>query len=234
MRVHRFFAEQKFEAGKPAEINNSRLTKQWFKVLRFRPGSQLILFDGAGWEALYEITYASQSTYKLEFIKKLKPVMPRRQSYLFWSLLKRTNNELVLQKCTEIGVTHFVPLIASRTQKTGFSEERAKKIVIEASEQCGRGDTPEIYEPMELSRAIIEFSKKVKLYTADKSGVAVLEKHELRPNSLGVGVMIGPEGGWSDEEKKTFRTNKLETMQLGNLTLRAETACVVAAAKLLL
>ena len=134
----------------------------------------------------------------------------------------------MLQNCTELGVSHFVPLLAERSEKTGFNEERALKIVIEAAEQCGRSDIASVREPIDMQTAIAEFKDKMPLFICEQD-TDQADTQQLTQ----AGVLIGPEGGWSDKEKELFKTQGLKHLNLHDFTLRAETACVAAATKLL-
>lgn len=229
MRLHRFYVGDQVRLDHYVWLRDERIIAQWQKVLRYRAGQQVVLFDGSEHERLYTITEFQKDAAHLELVTDFARKLPNREVYLFWSLLKKDKNDWVLQKCTELGVTHFIPVLAERSEKTGFNVERAEKIVIEAAEQCGRGDIPKIREPLLLQTAIHEYARKIPL--------VVSEQYELTkqksPNYKEVGVLIGPEGGWSEAEKQIFVSQELGKLFLGDFTLRAETACVVAAAKLL-
>lgn len=229
MRLHRFYTGTELALEHYVTLKDERLLHQWQRVLRYRVGQQVILFDGAGHEALYGITELQKRSATLELITRLESAVPERQVYLLWSLLKKDKNDWVLQKCTELGVTHFVPLLAERSEKTGFHADRAQKIVTEAAEQCGRGDIPEVREPLLLQTALHEYGKHIPLLACEQYAKAA-KKH---PNYQEVGVLIGPEGGWSDAEKQLFATQEVGAIHLSNFTLRAETACVIAASDLL-
>jgi 16S rRNA (uracil1498-N3)-methyltransferase len=138
----------------------------------------------------------------------------------------------VLQKGTELGVRHFVPLLCDRTEKTGFDEDRAKKIVIEATEQCGRSDIPRIREPITPEKAIEELQEKAELYIAEQGSPIEVRNIKNETGKDSIGVLIGPEGGWTEEEKQLFTDKSLKHLALSEFTLRAETACVTAAALL--
>ncbi|HUP26055.1 MAG TPA: RsmE family RNA methyltransferase, partial [Candidatus Limnocylindrales bacterium] len=141
---------------------------------------------------------------------------------------KKDKNDWVLQKCTELGVSHFIPLLADRSEKTGFNSERASKIVIEAAEQCGRGDIPAIREPMTVQTALTDYGDKTHLYICEQDGADSLEMGQES-----AGVLIGPEGGWSDSEKQLFQQSGINHLNLHDFTLRAETACITAVTKLI-
>ena len=148
-----------------------------------------------------------------------------------FSLLKKDKNDWVLQKCTELGVSHFILIISERTEKTGFDVERAEKIVIEASEQCGRSDIPCIREPITVEKVIDELSGKVELLVAEQSSLS--HSSSINPQtSRPMGVLVGPEGGWTDSEEQLFTDKGLKHLALSDFTLRAETACITAASLL--
>lgn len=230
MRLHRFYVDpSQTELSHNFWLKDERLRLQWSKVLRYQAGDEVVLFDGVAHERLYRIEEIATDAVHLNFITEFERKLPKKHMYLFFSLLKKDKNDWVLQKCTELGVSNFVPILASRSEKTGFNIERARKIVIEASEQCGRGDIPHVREPILLETAIHEYKDRIMLLVSDEE----LTENTPAGTDKPVGIFIGPEGGWSDEEKNIFGANKVGHFHLGSLTLRAETAAVAASTKLL-
>lgn len=227
MRLHRFYTGPHLELKHDFWLRDKALLWQWGRVLRFKPGQEVILFDGVRSERLYKIISLSEQTANLKMITELVRKLPQKEIYLLWALLKKDKNDLVLQKGTELGVSHFVPITSERTEKTGFNLERAQKIVIEAAEQCGRGDIPAVREPLALETAINEFKDKIQLFVAEQSEDA--DSYQIHSP---VGALVGPEGGWSDSEKELFKSRDLLHLNLHNFTLRAETAAVAAVLKL--
>lgn len=232
MKLHRFYIPSKTQ---PLEhelwVHEPELLKQWTKVLRYRLGDQLVLFDGLTEDRQYQITAIQDSGIHLSLVTELARKVPKSDIYLFWSLLKKDKNDWVLQKATELGVSHFVPLLADRSEKTGFNIGRAEKIIIEAVEQCGRSDVPALREPMNVQTAINDYKDKVSLFVCQQS-----EGTEPQiSNTLDepVGVLIGPEGGWTDAEKQLFEKEDLKHINLHDFTLRAETAAIASVTKLL-
>lgn len=222
-RLHRFYVGSELELKHNFWLHDDRLLHQWRRVLRFQSGQEVILFDGAGEDRLYRIVELKEDEAHLELVTELKRNVPSKDIYLLWALLKKDKNDWVLQKCTELGVSHFVPILADRSEKTGFNSERAEKIVIEAAEQCGRSDIPTVREPMHIQTALKELGDKVTLLICEQDTEGNV------PNEGPIGVFIGPEGGWSDAEKEVFKANSLGHINLHNFTLRAETAAVAAA-----
>lgn len=227
MKLHRFYIPNT-ELKHDLWIHDQRLIHQWRNVLRFKPGQQLVLFDGKEDDRLYRLEEIKNDEAHVLYITDRERVLPKKDVYLLWSLLKKDKNDWVLQKGTELGVSHFVPLLADRSEKTGFNTERAEKIIIEAAEQCGRSDIPNTREPMHVETALHELKDKITLYACEQDSTDVYETNER------VGVLIGPEGGWSDAEKELFKELGVKHLALHDMTLRAETAALTAVTQLML
>ncbi len=225
MKLHRFYLPNT-ELKHDFWIHDQRLVHQWRNVLRFKVGQQLVLFDGEADDRLYRLEELKPEEAHVVYITDRERVLPKKDVYLLWSLLKKDKNDWVLQKGTELGVSHFIPMLADRSEKTGFNIERAEKIIIEAAEQCGRSDIPTVREPMHVETALNELKDKVTLYICEQDSDDQLEVSER------IGVLIGPEGGWSDAEKQLFAVNGVNHIQLHNMTLRAETAALAVVAQL--
>lgn len=229
MRVHRFYTGHTLKLKQDFWVHDEALLWQWNKVLRFRVDQQVILFDGEQTERLYKITEISRTEAHLHMVTELQRQLPTKHVYVFWSLLKKDNNDLILQKCTELGASNFIPLLTDRSIRDNFNIDRARKIIREASEQCGRSNVPAVREPVHLSKALPEYQKKLKLLICEQGS----HDDSLAKGEDHIGVLIGPEGGWSDAEKEWFTELQLPTIGLGMFTLRAETAAIAAAAQLL-
>lgn len=226
-RVHRFYVGSDFDLTHSFWLHDQRLIHQWNKVLRYKTGQNVLLFDGVKSDRLYRIVELKPDEAHLELVTDYERQVPQKDVYLLWSLLKRDKNDWVLQKATELGVSHFVPLLAERSEKTDFDSERALKIVVEAVEQCGRSDIPTIREPMLVGTALEHVGAKVPLMICEQGG----ETPDVAKSSP-CGVLIGPEGGWSNQELELFEKANLPHLGLGGFTLRAETAAVTAAGNL--
>lgn len=229
MKIHRFYVGQTIELKHDFWLHDERLMHQWNKVLRLRQGEQVALFDGTSTDRLYTIAELKDNEAHVQLVTDYERQLPAREVYLLWALLKKDKNDWVLQKATELGVSHFLPLITDRTEKMGFDVERADKIVIEAAEQCGRSDIPTVREPMHVATAIKQLREAVQLCICEQSA----DNNQLIDSSAAVGVLIGPEGGWSDAEKQLFQDNQLTHIAINSFTLRAETAAITAVSQLL-
>lgn len=224
MRKHRFIHHADI-SGSDFTSTDEAFIHQVKNVLRLSLGEEFIVCDGNGHEAAATIT--SITTDKLEAtLHNFTTIShePKRRITLYVSLLKRENFELVVQKATEVGVHAIVPIISARTIKTGFAEDRLKKIILEASEQSGRGTVPSLSHPMSLIDAFAhEQGAQTKLFFS-------LGGDAVDPQTLpdDVALFIGPEGGWTDEEITAAQNAGCTLASLGGLVLRAETAAICA------
>lgn len=235
MTLHRFYVGGVHDKWGPLNLerqiwmHEERLLNQWLRVLRFRVGDQLIMFNDDV-ERIYKINKIEYPhSVHLELVTECNRILPSKHVYLFWSLLKKDKNDWVIQKATELGVRNFVPIIADRSEKTGFDIERAHKIIVEAAEQCGRADIPTIREPITIATAIAEYASEIPLMICERG-----EDRIDITNLDAVAVLVGPEGGWSENERQLFKEAGLAHISLGEFVLRAETASIAAVTKVMI
>lgn len=246
MRLHRFYIKEKIDspasnalrsnAGreKEIEISNPEIIHQWKNVFRFGAGDKVILFDGNGIDFVCEIISIDKKESRLSVVEKIENKFePKKKISLYFSLIKKNNMELILEKCTELGVSEFHPVISERSDPNKFLSEqkleRARKIITEASEQSGRGELPTIHEPVFLSEVLKNFSGDGIVF--DPSGLNFeVSSYEFQVLSL----FVGPEGGWTESELEMFHQKGIQVFSLGKQILRAETAGIVSSAMMLL
>ena len=134
------------------------------------------------------------------------------------------------QKAVEAGIKEIVPVISKRAVKLNLNLKRLNKIIREAAEQSERGIMPILNKPLELSKAIKESQSNNLNLFFDRNGsefsevLGIIKKDDLKK----IGIWIGPEGGWGEEEVKIAKENNFKIVSLGKLTLRAETAAIIA------
>ncbi len=232
MRLHRFFTDVKLEPhlnqkNSVIEIQNPELAHQLKKVLRAEIGDSIVIFDGAAHEAIIEIEKidAWGITAKIISIEKNEKE-PTRKTTLYLSILKRENFELAAQKAVEVGISEIVPMICERTIKTGLNIKRLEKIIKEAAEQSGRGIIPAIINPVSFKEAVAGAKDYDKAIIFDMRGKVFDEKKLVGVRK--VAIFIGPEGGWSPEELSLASQAGAHIVKMSNLTMRAETAAIVA------
>jgi len=227
------------------------LTHQIRNVLRLKPGDRVILLDNSGWEYQVELGEVSRKRVVGQILQKsLAGSEPRTKITLYQSLLRARAFETVLQKCTEVGVVAFVPVVAawciiSSLEDIGERKlERWRRIILEAAEQSRRGRLPVLRPALLLRQAwqgasrggltIVpweEAGPRMPAQGRSNSLRSVLKGAQPRPFS--VNVFIGPEGGFTPQEIEQGQRYGAVPVTLGPRILRAETAGLVAAAGIL-
>lgn len=223
MRLHRFYINQSLGES-VVSIKDDDLVHQWKKVFRYIVGTQVIVFNGDGYDYLCFISDITNKTVLLNITSRKKSLLPKHNISIAFSLIKKDNAEMVIQKAVELGVKDIFPIISERSEKKSINIERCKKIIKEASEQCGRGDIPNIYEPVELGVFLeteIVNSFDVKIVFHPKS-----EEYSLSDIGEKTLFFVGPEGGFSDKEIEKFREFGIGRRSFGEFVLRAETATI--------
>jgi len=230
MRSHRFYIAETIGDKIELEIHSLELIHQVRDVFRLKKGDSIIIFDGSGMDFTCRIEELGKNHLKLSVMESNKSrFMPTRDIYLCASVVKKDNFEFIVEKATELGVTHIIPVMAERSEKKGLNEERLKKIAVEASEQSGRGNIPTIFPIMGLEECM-NFCigrTSAKLIAFHTEGEPFSGRLNL-PDSSPIAIFIGPEGGWSPEEIKLFHKNNIPIVCLGKQVLRAETAVIAA------
>jgi 16S rRNA (uracil1498-N3)-methyltransferase len=212
------------------------------RVLRAEVGQE---FDIAAGNAVRCGKITSISSDRVEFaLGKVHPVRAVPNLTLVLAIFKFDRMEWAIEKCTEIGVTRIIPVIACRTDTHLASaalkrRERWQRIALQVSEQSRRAAPPEIAAPVKLkdlgSAGVWPAGGPEAGATTSRIVLAESEDDRLLRGALqgnaGEAVLaVGPEGGWTDDELRWFRESGWIAASLGDTILRAETAAIVAAA----
>jgi len=218
------------------------------RVARVRPGETISLFDAAGrqYRALVEKVEATKTHVRI--LSRQEPVRPARAVVLAPALLKSQAMEFLIQKSTEIALSALVPIKAERSAaKVGTDPSavllRWGRIAREAAKQCKTGRVPDIRGPQSLGEFLAEDQSGLKLGLSEGGGAPLKDILMStapigRPGSEAgrsggtvsqVGLLVGPEGGWSSSEENLFRKAGFRPVSLGDSVLRTETAALCAA-----
>lgn len=233
MRLHRFFTKTPIK-NKSFDVTDEDLIHQWKSVFRYNVGSQVIMFDGFGTDYLCLISSLRNKGATLAVVREMKDEKNLRKINLWLCLgiIKKDNFELVVEKATELGVAHIVPILCDRSEKKNLNMERLNKIAIEATEQSGRVDVPFIHEMVKLPDLLKGDLLPNSAIFLDMSGKPIFEIINAGQKELA--VFVGPEGGWSGGEEKEFASCNVLPVSLGSQVLRAETASIAISSLLLL
>lgn len=221
--MQRFYLPQPFDSK--LVIQDSSLVHQISIVLRSRLGETFAFFDGKNSEdVIYELTQIMKKELIFERKESVKKSISAKNIALYQALPNKLEKlEYIIQKWTEVGISHFTFFRSDRSQKLILSpqkEDRLKKICIEAVEQSGRNIIP-----------VVQFIDKIgkikgeTLYFHPSSDTQSLK--EINSSLSSLSVLVWPEWGWSDEEVQRFDSAWYKKVSLGDFILRAETVGVV-------
>lgn len=233
MRLHRFFITSNINKGIINSFSSEGLAHQLKSVFRFHEGSKLVFFDGSGTDYVSELVSLRKGSVEFRVLEEhpVKPFSDLKLSLAF-SLIKKDNIEWIIEKGTELGVSRFIPLVSERSEKKGFNMERAKKIAIEACEQSGRSEIPEITLPHGLAEYM-----NGRDFAGKDAVVFHPEGSDFKKDAFAKGeeiiAFVGPEGGWSPDEIALFKEKGATIVKLNAPVLRAETAAIAVSAILL-
>jgi len=243
--MNRFFVAKDNFHGDKVVLGKDH-AHQIHSVLRLRPADRIIVLDNAGWE--YEVSLAKVTHEQVvgEVLQKRAAAgEPQTQITLYQSLLTREKFELVLQKCTEVGVTSFVPIITERSlvRETAIKPEkldRWQRIITEAAEQSHRARIPALLPPVGFEKILPDlrdFERCLIACEPAEGRQRVTLQQALRTDKqtapATVAILVGPEGGWTLQEVVAAKESGAIPITLGPRILRTETAAIVASAVIL-
>jgi 16S rRNA (uracil1498-N3)-methyltransferase len=231
MRTLRFFCH---------EINqNTVLTDSQFhhltKVLRLQNGAAVELFDGKGTlaKAIIKKIEKKEATLLILDTQKISP--PEKSRIIIApSIAKGERFDLLVAKCTELGVDAIYPVLYDRTVKQTIQPKRLDMIAIESAKQCHRLFLPTISEPLKLSQAVEKIktdfpNAKFIFGSLTQGSISIMNFNAGESDCV---AFIGPEGGLTDEEEKMLKTFNAQPVSLTDTVLRIETAAIAAASVL--
>lgn len=194
------------------------------QVLRVAAGEPLALFDGRGMEAPGEVVRVDR---RRVVVRATGPAVDRRPPaavHLLLGVPKGPAMDLAVRMATEAGVTHLHPVLTARAVPRDPKGDRWDRIALSAAEQCGRADVPALMAPASLPDTLARVAEVPDRRVATPGALP-------GPRATGdVAVLVGPEGGLTDEELRAAERAGFTPLGLGPYVLRACTAAAVAVA----
>ena len=197
-------------------------------VMRLREGDNVFLFNSKDGEFKGEIISFDKKNTKVKLISKIDNINKPGKISLIFSLIKSSKLDYLIQKCTEIGVKSFIPVISEKSVAKNFNIKRTEKIIKESCEQSNQLFLPAIHEVEKLEKKIKSFDKNSIVFFADinssnKKIDEVIKNNKNREFYL----LVGPEGDFSLKERDLLKSmNNCIPISLGQNILRSETAAV--------
>jgi len=196
-------------------------------VMRLKRGSNVNLFNKDG-EWLSEIVFLDRDRVEVKSLNKIKESSKSTNVELAICLVKKTSMEIILQKATELGIAKIIPIISERTEVKDLNIERARKIVVEATEQSNQLNVPDIEEPQKLKDFINSLDSNTSLFFADINTQKKID-NKIIEKSKKISLLVGPEGDFSPNEREMIlaKDNAI-SFSLSKNILRTETAAISA------
>ncbi len=247
--MYRFFVPPETVQSEPVRLTGQPAHRIG-RVLRMQPGDHVLLLDNSGWAYETELTTFGPEHVEGRIVRRvLATGEPRAKISLYQAVLKGEGFDEVLEKCTQIGVVEFVPVLCERCIVGGLLDleerrrQRWERIIRSAAEQSRRGRLPRLgpvtmwplacqrARRTDLSLLPWEEARGPSLRQALEGGATGHGESSHRPYSIS--LFIGPEGGLTAEEVQTAQANGIQVVTLGPRILRAEIAGLVAATAIL-
>lgn len=202
------------------------------KVLRMEVGAALLVFNGQDGEWRARIDQVSKRAVMLVAEAQTRPQTDGPDIDYCFAPLKHARLDYMVQKATEMGVKRLRPVLTRRTIAERVNLDRMRANVIEAAEQCGVLRVPDVHEPLKLAAMLDTWEQGRTLIFCDEDTDVANPLAALKAVREGpIGVLIGPEGGFADEEREIIRGKAFtRVISLGPRILRADTAAVAALA----
>jgi len=201
-------------------------------VLRLDAGARILLFNGRDGEWAGELSPLSRKKLELKIVEQTRPQPPAPDLVYLFAPLKVGRLDYMVQKAVEMGAGRLQPVLTQHTQMHRLNIERLRANVVEAAEQCGVLSVPAVDEAVKLAALVEDWPQDRRIFFCDEG----FETH----NPVGIlkraaeskfAVLVGPEGGFSQEERSMLLAHpRVTPIPLGPRILRADTAAVAALA----
>jgi 16S rRNA (uracil1498-N3)-methyltransferase len=209
------------------------------KVVRIKPEEKVWLFDEQGTSYLAKVEEIRRDLTRLSILQTLDKNKPRIEITLAQALLKSKKMDTIIQKSTELAVSNIIPVVTARTivkveDKIQKKIQRWEKIALEAAKQSQGSFLPSISSPMNIEKLLEGRREERKLLLSENRGKylrdILIESSGSKPRMpkppSSVLILVGPEGGWTDEEEEYILNHGYEAVSLGGQILRADTAAL--------
>tara|TARA_Y100001970_G_C14032014_1_gene749144 strand:- start:303 stop:1037 length:735 start_codon:yes stop_codon:yes gene_type:complete len=201
-------------------------------VLRVQINDFVNVFDGISGEWESRVSSINRDNIVLQVLKKNRDILKSQDIWLVFAPIKSHRMILAVQKATELGVSKIFPCITEYTNNRNIKIKSLQDNIIEAAEQSDRMDIPTIAKEQDLQSFLSKWPEDRKLLYCDekvRDGKNIIETLlKLKEKKFKWGILIGPEGGFSEKENKFINNNKNAiNVSLGETLLRSDTAITV-------
>ncbi|MGD9914863.1 MAG: 16S rRNA (uracil(1498)-N(3))-methyltransferase [Rhizobiaceae bacterium] len=230
-KMQRLFVPDAIAAGATIETSGEQ-SHYLANVLRMGEGAELLIFNGRDGEWRARLVAKTKKSVRLEAIEPTREQPPQPDLIYAFAPLKVGRIDYLIQKAVEMGAGILQPVLTQHTQMQKLGTDRIRSNAIEAAEQCGVLAIPETREPLKLEKLLAGWEKDRRLVYCDEDASTNNPLPALQAvKEKKLGLIIGPEGGFSEDERRQLRALPFVTaIPLGPRILRADTAAVAALA----
>jgi len=220
----RMYINCKLEKGAIISLNKDQFNYLG-NVLRKHNDDKVLVFNGISGEWKASINYRGKRSIDLLIEEKILEQVIVPDVMLCFSNIRKNRVSFIIEKGTELGVRTFQPIISEHTQSASFNILKAKYQSVQAAEQTQRLDIPEIMQPKSLLELLGDWDNNRVLLFADEKKAVISPVDVIANISSPVGILIGPEGGFSSVERNYLMSkNFTRPISLGPRVLRSDTA----------
>ncbi len=230
--MHRFFIDKSKINGNVVSLEQEDAL-HIYKVLRLREGDTIELCDGQGIDYTAKLGKVSADYVEAHIQARFQTQgEPRLKTTLYQAIHKGPKMDIIIQKCVELGVSQIVPIVTARTiiklenpKSQKRKVERWQRIAQEAAKQSRRGIIPIVSAPIGFGQALQNLSAELRIFLWEEERDLGLKKYleEALEQKTEVAIIVGPEGGWEEQEVYKARDFGWDIISLGPRILRTET-----------
>ena len=221
----RLYVDQPLAAGQPVAVGDAQ-ANYLFNVMRLAVGATVKLFNGQDGEWLAGVEHAGKRQGILRCTVQSAPLMPPPDLWLVFAPIKKARTDFIVEKAVEMGAARILP-VQTRFTNERIREDKLRAHAVEAAEQCEASYVPPIEDLIPLDKLLATWNPTRRILWADEGLQGRTALLQAPPGPWA--ILIGPEGGFSPEERTKLRALPFVTpISLGPRILRADTAAVAA------
>lgn len=225
----RLFIDQPLAAGQEIALHQDQ-AHYLFAVMRLTPGAAILVFNGRDGEWLARIARLDRRGGTLNPEAQRAPQMDPPDLWLVFAPIKKARTDFIVEKAAEMGAARILPVQTEHTNSERIRQDRLQAHAVEAAEQCGGTFVPEVAGLVPLPRLLDGWDGRRRILWADEALAGPAATLAGLPRGPWA-ILIGPEGGWSDSERRRLAGMDCVTrISLGPRILRADTAAVASLA----
>ncbi len=226
-RMPRLYVNAPLAAAGEAALGRDQ-ANYLLNVLRLKHGDEVLLFNGRNGEWRARLTGAGKRTLNAKLIERLREQPKASDLHFLFAPLKHARLDYLVQKAVEMGASLLQPVITRHTQVARVNLARMRANTIEAAQQCGILSLAEVAEPVEFAKATANEGRLL-IFCDERADVQDPVAALKAAPRLPLSVLIGPEGGFTEEERAALlKRSNVTRIALGPRILRADTAAVAA------